>query len=110
MRGSPRHADILLVTGPVTRQVRDRVVRIYNQMPAPKSVVAIGSCCMSGGVFSNCGKGPCYNVYSGLDQLIPVDAYIPGCPPKPEAIIDGVAKLLEGRKAKEVTTDDARAN
>jgi NADH-quinone oxidoreductase B subunit len=109
LRGSPRHADILLVTGPVTRQVRDRIVRIYNQMPFPKSVVAIGSCCMSGGVFSNCGKGPCYNVYAGLDQLIPVNAYIPGCPPKPEAIIDGVAKLLESMKAtkrKEGTPDE----
>ena len=94
LKGSPRHADVMVVTGPVTRQIRDRLVRIYNQMPEPKFVVAVGSCCMSGGVFSNCGRGPCYNVYPGLDSVIPVDAYVPGCPPKPEAIIDGVAKLL----------------
>jgi NADH-quinone oxidoreductase B subunit len=94
LRGSPRHADILLCTGPVTRQARDRLVRIYSQMPEPKFVVAIGSCALSGGVY--CG---CYNVLGGIDQVIPVDAYIPGCPPRPEAIIDGVVKLLSSLQA-----------
>lgn len=89
LRGSPRHADILVVTGPVTRQVKDRLVRIYEQMPNPKFVVAVGSCALSGGVFKNC-----YNVYEGVDAVIPVDAYVPGCPPKPEAIIDGIVKLV----------------
>lgn len=89
LRGSPRHADILVVTGPVTRQVKDRLVRIYEQMPNPKFVVAVGSCALSGGVFKNC-----YNVYEGVDAVIPVDAYVPGCPPKPEAIIDGIVKLI----------------
>ena len=89
LKGSPRHADVMVVTGPVTRQVRDRLIRIYEQMPEPKFVVAVGACACSGGVFRGC-----YNVYPGLDAVLPVDAYIPGCPPKPEAIINGVAVLL----------------
>lgn len=89
LQASPRQADILLCTGPVTRQARERLLRIYEQMPEPKYVVAIGSCAITGGVFQGC-----YNVMDGIDKVIPVDAYIPGCPPRPEAIIDGVAKLL----------------
>jgi len=89
LKGSPRHGDVLVVTGPVTRQVKDRIMRIYEQMPPPRFVVSIGSCASSGGVFNGC-----YNVYPGLDSLIPVDAYVPGCPPKPEAIIHGVVALL----------------
>jgi NADH-quinone oxidoreductase B subunit len=90
LEGSPRHADILAVTGPVTVQVKDRLLRIYEQMPEPKHVVAIGACALSGAPFKDC-----YNVHGGVDTLLPVDAYIPGCPPKPEAIIDGIAKLIE---------------
>lgn len=93
LQGSPRHADILLCTGPVTRQTRERLLRIYGQMHEPKFVVAVGSCALSGGVFRGC-----YNVLDGVDSTIPVDAYIPGCPPRPEAIIDGVVKLLSGVK------------
>jgi NADH-quinone oxidoreductase B subunit len=89
LQASPRQADILLVTGPVTRQARERLLRIYEQMPEPKFVVAIGSCALSGGVFQGC-----YNVMDGVDNVIPVNAFIPGCPPRPEAIIDGVVKLL----------------
>ena len=89
LQASPRHADILLCTGAVTRQARERLVRIYEQMHEPKFVVAIGSCALSGGVFDGC-----YNVMGGIDQVIPVNAYIPGCPPRPDAIIDGVVKLL----------------
>jgi len=89
LRGSPRHGDVLVVTGPVTRQVKDRIIRIHEQMPEPKFVVAVGSCSSSGGVFRGC-----YNVYPGLDSVVPVDAYIGGCPPKPEGIINGVAALL----------------
>ena len=95
---SPRHADVLLVTGVVTRQVLDRLKRIYEQMPNPKFVVAIGACACSGGVF-----GGNYNVIGGVDKIIPVDIYIPGCAPKPEAIIDGIAKLLKVNK--EAKTD-----
>ncbi len=96
---SPRHADILLTTGPVTRQSRDRLRRIYEQMPEPKWVVAVGTCACSGGVFQGS-----YNVMGGIDQVVPVDLYIPGCPPRPEAIIAGLARLLEeieGTKAQE---------
>src|SRR5512140_1028374 len=89
LQASPRHADVLLCTGAVTRQARDALVRIYAQMPEPKFVVAIGSCALSGGAFQGC-----YNVMGGIDQVIPVNAYIPGCPPRPEAIIDGIVKLL----------------
>jgi len=89
LQGSPRHADILLCTGPVTRQARERLLRVYEQMPEPKFVVAVGSCALSGGAFHDC-----YNTMGGVDQVLPVDAYIPGCPPRPEAIIDGVVKLL----------------
>ena len=86
---SPRHADVMLATGVVTKQCSSRLKRIYDQMPDPKYVVAIGACACSGGVFAgNCG------VVGGVDKMVPVNAYIPGCPPKPEAIIDGVVKLL----------------
>lgn len=89
LKGSPRHADILVCTGPVTRQACDRLVRIYEQMHEPKFVVAVGSCALSGGVFRGC-----YNIMGGIDAVIPVNAYVPGCPPRPEAIVDGVVKLL----------------
>jgi NADH-quinone oxidoreductase B subunit len=87
--GTPRHADVLICTGPVSRQARERLLRIYEQMPEPKFVVAVGSCGISGGAFHDC-----YNVIGHIDEVIPVDAYIPGCPPRPEAIIDGLVKLV----------------
>jgi len=90
LKGSPRHSDILVVTGPITRQVKNRIARIYAQMPKPNFVIAVGSCAISGGVF----KG-CYNVHEGADKVVPVDVYVPGCPPKPEAIIDGIIKVLK---------------
>jgi NADH-quinone oxidoreductase B subunit len=89
LKGTPRHADVLLCSGPVTRQIQDRLVQIYEQMPDPKFVVAVGTCACSGGVFNGC-----YNVRGGIDSSIPVSAYIPGCPVSPKAIIDGVVKLL----------------
>lgn len=89
VKGSPRHADILLVTGPVTRQVKNRLIRIYEQIPEPKFVVAVGSCAVSGGIFNNA-----YNVLGGVDKVLPVDIYIGGCPPTPEAIINGILKLV----------------
>ncbi|HMD80554.1 MAG TPA: NADH-quinone oxidoreductase subunit B family protein [Anaerolineales bacterium] len=89
LKGSPRHADVLVVTGPVTRQAREPLRRTYEQMPQPKYVISVGTCSISGGVF----KG-CYNVGGGVDEVIPVDVYIPGCPPRPEAIIDGFIQLL----------------
>ena len=89
IKGSPRHADVMVVSGSVPRKIRDRLKRIYDQMPEPKFVVAVGSCAISGGVFQDC-----YNVMEGVDKVIPVNAFVPGCPPKPEAILDGVVKLL----------------
>ncbi len=85
--GSPRHADALLVTGPVTRDMEDKVKRFYEQVPDPKVVIVIGSCGISGGVFHES-----YNLVGPVDKVIPVDVYVPGCPPRPEAIIDGVVK------------------
>jgi len=89
LKGTPRHADVLLCTGAVTRKQADYLKTIYDQMPDPKFVIAVGSCACSGGVFQNC-----YNLLGGIDKAIPVDMYIPGCAARPEAIIDGVAKLL----------------
>lgn len=85
--GSPRHADALLITGPVTRDMEDKVKRFYEQVPDPKVVIVIGSCGISGGVFHES-----YNLVGPVDKIIPVDVYVPGCPPRPEAIIDGVVK------------------
>jgi NADH-quinone oxidoreductase B subunit len=89
LQGSPRHADVLICTGAVSRQARERLIRTYEQMHEPKFVVAVGACALSGGIFQDC-----YNVMDGIENVIPVDAYIPGCPPRPEAIIDGIVKLL----------------
>jgi NADH-quinone oxidoreductase B subunit len=93
LQGSPRHADVLICTGPVTRQSRERLLRTYEQMPDPKFVIAVGSCGLSGGVFQGC-----YNIVGSISEVIPVNVFIPGCPPRPEAIIYGVVQLLEGLK------------
>jgi len=95
LKATPRHADILLCSGPVTRQIEDRLIRIYEQMAFPKFVVAVGTCACSGGVFDGC-----YNVKGGIDTAIPVSAYIHGCPASPKAIMDGVVKLLQSLEAK----------
>ena len=86
---SPRHADVLIVTGVVTKQCKARLEMIYQQMPSPKFVVAVGACACSGGIFQGS-----YGVSQRLDEILPVDVYVPGCPPKPEAIVQGVAQLL----------------
>lgn len=88
--GSIRHADALLVTGMLNRKGLPRLRRIYEQMPEPKVVIAFGACACSGGIFKDG-----YNTAGPYDKHIPVTAYIPGCPPKPEAIIAGVAKVME---------------
>lgn len=88
--GNPKHADVLLVTGPVTHRGARVLRNLYEQMPSPKAVVAVGTCACSGGVFRNC-----YNCLGGVDRVIPVDVYIPGCAAKPEAIIDGVLMAVE---------------
>lgn len=94
-QGSPRHADVLVCTGAVTLQVRDRLVQIYEQMSEPKFVVAVGACACSGGVFKDC-----YCVTGGVDSVIPVDVYVPGCAVRPEALISAITQLLEQAEEK----------
>jgi len=86
---TPRHADALLVAGPVTRQVHDRLLRLYEAVPEPKLVIAVGSCATGGGIWHDS-----YATYGGLSNVLPVSIYIPGCPPRPEAILYGVAQVL----------------
>jgi NADH-quinone oxidoreductase subunit B len=93
--GNPKHADILVVTGSVNTRNKDVLKNIYEQMPEPKVVVAVGVCAATGGVFRDT-----YNVLGGVDKVIPVDVYVPGCPAKPEAIIDGLYKATEILKEK----------
>ncbi len=87
--GNPKHADVLLVTGCVNHRNKSVLRNIYEQMPSPKAVIAIGACGLTGGIFRDC-----YNVVGGVDKVIPVDVYVPGCPARPEAIIDGVVEAL----------------
>jgi len=87
--GNPKHADVFLVTGTVNHRNKKVLKNLYDQMPAPRAVIAIGACGLSGGVFRDAP-----NVVGGVDKVIPVDVYVPGCPAKPEAIIDGVVKAL----------------
>ena len=88
--GTPRHADVLVITGPVVKKMKDRLLRVYAQMPEPKVVMCVGTCGISGGVFYDS-----YNLEGPVDEGIPVDVYVSGCPPRPEAIIHGVVKALE---------------
>ena len=94
-QGSPRHADVLLATGPVTLKQAKKLKMIYDQMPEPKCVIALGNCASTGDIY----KG-LYNVEEGVDNVIPVDVYISGCPPRPDEIIDGfikAVKIIESR-------------
>lgn len=93
LKPSARNADILLVTGVMNKQSRARLKRVYEQMAPDKRVIAVGACAISGGVFQDS-----YNECRGVSKSIPVDVYVPGCPPKPEAIIDAILKVLEGLK------------
>ena len=105
--GNPKHADVFLVTGSVNEQNKGIVKQIYDQMPEPKVVVAVGICACSGGIFKDC-----YNVMGGVDQVIPVDAYVPGCAARPEAIIDAVVKglgVLQAKRDAMVAAGDAPA-
>jgi ech hydrogenase subunit C len=98
--GNPKHADIFVITGSINEQNREVVKNIYDQMPHPNVVVAVGICACSGGVFREC-----YNVAGGIDKVIPVDVYVPGCACRPESIIDGIVTalgILEGKRTKMV--------
>jgi len=90
MRPSPRQADVMIVAGTVTKKMVPAIVRLYNQMPEPKYVVSMGACASGGGPFK---EG--YNVVAGIDKFVPVDVYIPGCPPTPQALVAGMIKLQE---------------
>ncbi len=88
--GNPKHADIFLVTGAVNEQAKQVIRNIYMQLPEPKVVVAVGICAATGGIFRDC-----YNIFGGVDTVVPVDVYVPGCAARPEAIIDGIIKAVE---------------
>lgn len=90
MRPSPRQADLMIVSGTVTKKMIPQIVRLYNQMPEPKYVLAMGACASGGGPFK---EG--YNVVSGVDKFVPVDVYVPGCPPTPQALLHGLITLQE---------------
>ena len=92
-RFSPRQADMLLVVGTINRKLAPVLKTVYDQMPEPKWVMAFGACTVSGGIYDN------YAVVQGIDEIIPVDIYIPGCPPRPETVLDGLLKLQEKIKA-----------
>jgi len=101
-RPSPRQADLMIVSGTVTKKMAPLVVRLWNQMPEPKYCIAMGACAISGGPFK---QG--YNVLKGIDRFIPVDIYIPGCPPRPEALLNGLVQLQKKIKAEKLTGPDA---
>ena len=107
IQGSPKHADILLITGAMTLRASDAALSVYEQMPEPKAVVAVGSCPVTGNVFAGSPT-----ILGGVEDVIPVDVYVPGCPPRPQAIIQGIqqaAQLLAegktGHKAQEIHHD-----
>ena len=87
--GSPRHADIVLITGPLTTRIREQVIHVWNEIPEPKVTIAVGICPISGGVFR---EG--YAIDGPIDKYLPVDVNVPGCPPRPQAILEAVAKGL----------------
>ncbi len=100
-RASPRQADLMIVAGTVTFKMASRVKRLYNQMPEPKYVMAMGACTVGGGPYFKQG----YHVVKGVDLVVPVDIYVPGCPPRPEALIEGLMRLQDKIKNQTMARD-----
>ena len=99
-RGSPRQADLLICAGTITHKMAPALLRLYEQMPEPKYVIAMGACTCGGGMFAETS----YSVVNGIDKIIPVDIYLPMCPPKPEALIDALRKLQKNIKKESILT------
>nr|YP_010175958.1 NdhK [Oldenlandia diffusa]QSM35052.1 NdhK [Oldenlandia diffusa] len=104
-RSSPRQADLILTAGTVTMKMAPSLVRLYEQMPEPKYVIAMGACTITGGMFST----DSYSTVRGVDKLIPVDVYLPGCPPNPEAVIEAITKLRK-KISREISEDRIRSH
>ena len=100
-RPSPRQADLMIVSGTITKKMAPQVVRLFNQMPEPKYVIAMGACAICGGPFRDG-----YNVIKGIDLYLPVDVYIPGCPPRPEALLEGLINLQQKIARQRLTGPD----
>ena len=97
MRASPRQSDLLIVAGRVTNKMAPVLVRLFDQMPAPKWVIAMGDCASNGGIFNN------YAILQGVDEILPVDVYVAGCPPRPEALINGILVLYDKVQQEKIT-------